>query len=88
MPHKNKQDRQVYQKNWYKQRRLDWVIENGPCFICFGSKLLEVHHVIPEQKWKHSFWSYCRKKRDKELKKCIVLCRKCHRKITDEHLLG
>ena len=88
MPYKDKQKQSDYQNEWTKRRRLDWVTENGPCFICFSNENLEIHHVILEHKWLHRIWSYCKEIRDKELKKCIVLCYECHLKITNEQKKG
>lgn len=67
-----------YQQLWHYRRRTQWLYENGPCARCGSIKSLEVHHVRPEDKIEHWVWSWRKERRDAELAKCEVLCRKCH----------
>jgi 5-methylcytosine-specific restriction endonuclease McrA len=78
MPYKNKKTQSEYQKNWMKKRRLSWFLKNGPCVTCGSIDSLEVDHVDPAIKIDHKVWSWSKIRRDEELKKCQVLCKKCH----------
>jgi 5-methylcytosine-specific restriction endonuclease McrA len=71
-----------YQNTWAKGRRLAWVKANGPCKVCGSSKNLEVDHVDPAAKASHRVWTWSAERRAKELRKCQVLCRACHRRKT------
>lgn len=90
MPIKNKKE---YQRKWLKARRDKWIQENGPCKKCGSYEELEVDHIDRSTKsLKPSHvWSLTEVKRLEELKKCQVLCSKCHKdktateKITVEH---
>lgn len=64
-------------------RRTKWFTENGPCNMCGSDKLLVGHHVNPADKEYEvsKIWTYCDKIREKELAKCIVLCKSCHNKF-------
>ena len=76
------------QHNWYVRvvipRREKWLKDNGPCVKCGSSKNLEVDHRDPKKKVHHSIWTWSDKRREAELKKCQVLCRKCHKKKSSE----
>lgn len=61
-----------------RARRLKWFSENGPCRLCLSANDLQMHHVDPMEKEGHSIWSWSKQRRDSELKKCLVLCQKCH----------
>lgn len=71
-----------YQRGWVKSRRQKWIDANGPCKACGSSENLEVDHVDPIRKVSHRIWSWTAERREKELRKCQVLCRPCHRKKT------
>jgi len=73
-----------YQRKWMRDRRLDWVLANGPCKHCGSSEKLEVDHIKREYKTMHtaSIWSRRKEVRDKELANCQVLCKACHLKKT------
>lgn len=43
---------------------------------------MEVDHIDPDSKVSHTVWSWTPKRRELELSKCQVLCRKCHRRKT------
>jgi hypothetical protein len=60
------------------ERRECWLKENGPCSICGSSIELHIHHVNPNETLSHRFWGWSEEKRNKELEKCIVLCKECH----------
>lgn len=65
-----------------KQRRLDWLSQNGPCQECGSWKNLEVDHIDPALKIDHRIWTWSEVRRTEELKKCQVLCYDCHLKKT------
>jgi hypothetical protein len=74
-----------YQRQWMANRRREWF-KDKKCVECGSKENLELHHVNPEQKWKHNFWSYSWIKILEEIKKCIVLCEKCHKLETIKKL--
>ncbi len=82
MSYKDKKKQKAFQNEWVKNRRLEWIKENGPCARCGSDKDLEVDHIDPRIKVTHRVWSSAAAKRDKELKKCQVLCEKCHKEKT------
>ena len=81
---KRKQYMLSYQRNWIRNRRQDWIEENGPCKACGSWDLLEVDHINPSLKTMEasSIWSRTKSVRDKELSNCQVLCKSCHLKKT------
>lgn len=74
----------VYQKEWVRKRRQDWLKLNGPCRHCGSWDKLEIDHVDPKNKLCNPTFLWSRKQsvRDEELAKCQVLCSKCHAKKT------
>lgn len=78
MPYKDKAKQANYQNQWLQARRKRWLAKNGPCQKCGSTKSLMAHHTDPDQKNEHRVWSWSKERRETELKKCIVLCRKCH----------
>lgn len=59
-------------------RRLEWILANGPCSKCGSTSDLEVDHIDRSTKVTHKVWSWAKDKRLAELAKCQVLCKKCH----------
>ena len=82
MPYADKKAQREFQRNWLHKRRSTWLVTNGPCVKCGSTRDLEVDHVDPSQKLDHKVWSWSESRRDTELAKCQVLCRKCHLKKT------
>jgi len=84
---RTKEEQRRYQNEWVKRRRLEWIKENGPCVKCGTWSNLQVDHKVNLEKEiaTRSLWSLSPKnpQRVKELAKCQVLCRKCHRGKTD-----
>lgn len=78
MPYANADQRREYQRRWMRERREQWLAENGPCKRCGSSDQLEVDHIDPEQKVSHRIWSWSHERRSAELAKCQVLCIDCH----------
>ncbi len=75
----SKDKMRAYQRQWWRNRRLKWLAENGPCVKCGSSLNLEVDHIDPKTKVSHKVWSWSKPRREAELAKCQVLCRDCHR---------
>ena len=86
MPYKDKKKQIKYQSEWMKKRRRAWLKENGPCKKCSSLDALEIDHIDPKDKVDHRVWSWTKKRKKKELKKCQVLCEKCHRKKTSKQM--
>ena len=94
MPYKNREDKQACQRRWRAARRekvLDYL--GGKCQNCGGTEDLEVDHIDPstkdpslKRKGEHDTrgfrytrtWSWI----VEELKKCQLLCLKCHQEKT------
>ncbi len=79
---KRKEYLRKYQLAWMKKHRQEWFDINGPCVKCGSRKRLELDHVDPKTKESHKIWSWSEERRNKELKKCQVLCYDCHKKKT------
>jgi hypothetical protein len=91
MPYADADRQREYMRNWMRQRRLDWLMEHGPCVDCGSGNDLEVDHVDASTKITHRVWSWARERREAELAKCVVRCEACHdRKTTAsrEHVSG
>ena len=78
MPYRNKEKKKEYQRNRYKKIRQEWIKNNGPCKKCKSQHNLEVDHIDPSNKISHRIWSWSENRRNAELAKCQVLCKKCH----------
>ena len=85
MPIKNLEKRREYCRNWMRERRNSYF-KNKHCVLCKSTVNLVLHHTIPEEKTDHKIWSWAKERREKELEKCIVLCRKCHDDLHCLHL--
>ncbi len=84
-----KQATRAYQRDWFNERRLAWIKENGPCAECGGTEKLQVDHIDPKTKTCNpkALWSRRKSVRDAELAKCQVLCEACHiNKTRDEKI--
>ncbi len=79
MPYKDKVKQREYQLEWIRQRRIDWLRDNGPCVLCGSTEDLEVDHLDPALKVDHKVWSWSAERRRVELAKCRVLCAECHK---------
>ena len=91
MTYKDPIKQQDYQKHWMRNRRLIWIIANGPCKVCQSTENLEVDHIDPSLKTMQprQLWSMSDKneKKIKELENCQVLCKGCHKKKTTQDRL-
>ncbi len=79
MPYKDKQKQNKYLLDRLNRIRNSWLQENGPCGKCGSWKDLEVDHINPDKKECHKVWSWSNERRERELKKCQVLCYECHK---------
>jgi hypothetical protein len=80
------EEKRKYQREWVANRKQKWLDENGPCVICGSDFKLEIDHINPKIKTTHSIWSWSEKRRNVELKKCQILCEKCHQNKTTEYV--
>jgi 5-methylcytosine-specific restriction endonuclease McrA len=83
-PIKARDYKRQYQRIWKQKRRDAWLQENGPCQNekCGSWEDLEVDHIDPRDKVDHRVWSWAKERREAELGKCRVLCKKCHKEKT------
>ena len=86
MPYKDKAIQNAYQNQRLKRRRIQWLVDNGPCVECGSWEELEVDHKDRSTKVDHKVWSWSQQRRDEELAKCQVLCKTCHRNKTNNEL--
>ena len=68
----------TYQRTWLRKRREEYF-KDKLCEWCGSTIKLEIHHKDPKDKISHTVWSWSKVRRNAELKKCIVVCQKCHR---------
>lgn len=66
-----------YSRRWIAARRAAFF-KGKRCCICGSRTRLELDHKDPGTKVSHSIWSWSEKRRHEELKKCQVLCHRCH----------
>lgn len=73
-------DQKQYQRVWIRDRRRQWIAEKGPCASCGSKDNLEIDHIDASTKRVRvsELWSRKASVRDRELKKCQVLCKSCH----------
>lgn len=83
MPHTPETRERAYRK--MRQNRKDFFL-NKVCVKCGSNEDLELDHIDPDKKKSHNIWSWSKVKREEEISKCQVLCKKCHRKKTNEYL--
>jgi hypothetical protein len=85
MPYADKTKQVEYQRQWLKRRRQRFMSLIGPC-RCGATENLELHHVDRSEKTSHKIWSWTPEKLRREMRKCIALCRDCHREETRKQL--
>jgi len=78
MPYKDPDQQRKYQPEWRARRQKEWLVANGPCVRCASWENLQIDHKDPKKKVSHRIWSWAKERREKELAKCQVLCKKCH----------
>lgn len=72
----------AFARKWMAARRARWMATQDPCVKCGSRKNLEIDHIDPRKKRSRIIWSFRESKLKKELRKCQILCRKCHIKKT------
>lgn len=60
-----------------RARRAEFMAGKS-CVFCGATERLEIDHIDPSQKVTHRVWWWSKARRDDELKKCRVLCSRCH----------
>jgi 5-methylcytosine-specific restriction endonuclease McrA len=91
MPMATKEEQRAYQLEWLKRRRLAAIEQfGGKCIKCGSEEDLEFDHIDKKTKVRkgdHAMWSWSEHRRNEELKKCQLLCEKCHiQKTIDERI--
>lgn len=77
MPYKDKNRQRIYQRNYCSNRRKKYLL-GKVCCLCGSVKNLQFDHIQPSTKTDHRIWSWSTKRLEDELKKCQILCAKCH----------
>lgn len=74
----------AYKRLWLNKRRKHFIkVFGGHCKKCRSTIQLEFHHRKREPKRKHrGMFSWSTARLTKELKKCDLLCKKCHGAVT------
>lgn len=80
MPYNDAAAQRAFQRDWMRQRRVEYLADKT-CEVCGGNDRLELHHRDPSQKLAHVVWSWNTGRREAELAKCEVLCQRCHQRI-------
>jgi len=65
-------------KLWVAKRRIQYF-KTKRCRFCGSTKTLELDHINPIEKESHRIWTWSKERQKEELKKCRVLCHKCHK---------
>ena len=88
MGHGSKTSKNKYKKTNSENNKvyLSNLKKSQGCLICGASTWLEFHHVHPEEKEFNisGHTHYTKTKLDKEIAKCVILCRSCHKKVHSE----
>jgi 5-methylcytosine-specific restriction endonuclease McrA len=83
MPYKDPAKQREFQARWIRERREQWITEQGGvCSNCGGVDRLQVDHIDPMDKATHRIWSFSAERRARELAKCRVLCHECHNEVS------
>lgn len=86
MPMRTIRLQREYQRLWMKRRRRSWF-RGRVCAKCGSNRKLQLDHRDPRTKVTHCIWSWARWKFLVEVRKCQVLCKKCHLLKTREDYL-
>jgi len=79
MPYKDPVKHREYMRVWQRTRRAEWL-RGKLCAWCGATDRLELDHIDPSTKVAHRIWTWATERREGEIAKCRVLCRKCHAK--------
>lgn len=74
-------EKRKYDREWVANRRKEYF-KDKKCAKCGSTKDLQLDHINPETKITNRIWSWSKNRREEELKKCQVLCKKCHKEKT------
>lgn len=77
MPMGTKEEQRAFQRNWMRQRRLEFF-KDKCCVKCGSVENLNLDHIDPATKVTHNIWSWKKERREAEISKCQVLCFNCH----------
>ncbi len=82
MPNKDIVKKRKYARDWVSKRRTAFF-KGKSCIECGESdiKKLNLHHRNPKEKESHNIWSWSKERRDEEILKCDILCKKCHTEL-------
>lgn len=78
--YRNKKDIIYSVKEKHKKNRYNYFHDKC-CSDCGSISNLQLHHVNPKDKTYGNIWLWGKKKRIKEIEKCIIICHDCHVKI-------
>lgn len=81
MPYKSREKQREFNRKWVAKRRAEFF-KDKVCIKCGSSENLELDHVDRSTKVTNHIWSWCKEKREIEIKKCQVLCHPCHKEKT------
>lgn len=85
MPYKDINKQRAFQRNRCRRNRFSFF-KGKKCVKCDSTKRLELDHIDPKTKVSHCIWSWSEERRNEELKKCQVLCKKCHKEKTKKEI--
>ena len=83
MPFATRELQNEYNRKWLAARRAAWFKDKA-CIKCGSKESLENHHRDRATKVASAVWSWSQARRNAELEKCDVMCKRCHREITSE----
>jgi 5-methylcytosine-specific restriction endonuclease McrA len=78
-----------YNRNRYHRWREDMITElGGKCIKCGSKENLQFDHINPDSKkfGIGHIWSLSKERQYEEIRKCQLLCSKCHRLKTNKEL--
>lgn len=83
---RDKLKQRALQLKYIQSRREKWIADHGgKCSYCRSTTSLEIDHIDPKSKKRrgdHRVWSWKKEKMEAELRKCQILCKRCHAKKT------
>ena len=85
MGYKDREQQRLYQREWKLCRRREFFL-GKVCTRCRATDTLELHHKDRTQKIASSIWSWSADRREREIAKCEVLCRRCHKEETRKQI--
>lgn len=78
MPYKDPDQQRRYQRRWMRRRRAEYF-DDKRCARCGGTAGLQLRYRDMASKVSHRLWSWSPERRDAELAKCDVICKRCAR---------